>query len=83
MAFRPELISGRCADSFGRSVELMLNLSVWEDIESLRTFTYAGAHLHVMRRRKAWLREGPSPSAFAMKHFYPTGSRRATTARLT
>lgn len=95
--------------------ELILNLSVWEDIESLRTFTYTGAHLHVMRRRKAWLqrisevsvvlwwippterptieeglerleqlrREGPSPSAFSMRQFYPPGTRGATSTRRT
>jgi hypothetical protein len=36
--------------------ELILNLSVWEDIQSLRAFTYSGVHLRVMRRRKAWFK---------------------------
>jgi hypothetical protein len=40
----------------GERDELILNLSVWEDIESLRAFTYSGSHLHVMRRRKVWFK---------------------------
>lgn len=36
--------------------ELILNLSVWQDVESLRAFTYSGSHLQVMRRRKAWFK---------------------------
>lgn len=36
--------------------ELILNLSVWEDIHSLRAFTFSGAHLRVMRRRKVWFK---------------------------
>jgi hypothetical protein len=32
----------------------MLNLSVWEDLESLWNFTYASRHLDVVRRRREW-----------------------------
>ena len=36
--------------------QLILNLSVWEDIDALREFTFSGVHLRVMRRRKAWFK---------------------------
>ncbi len=32
----------------------LVNLSVWQDIASLRNFVYNGAHLEIMRQRKAW-----------------------------
>lgn len=34
--------------------EYIVNLSVWEDIESLRHFVYRSAHTEIMRRRKEW-----------------------------
>jgi hypothetical protein len=33
---------------------IMVNLSVWESLEALRTFVYASRHLDVMRHRRAW-----------------------------
>ena len=33
---------------------LLLNMSVWESIESLRAFTYTTAHTGVLRRRGEW-----------------------------
>lgn len=33
---------------------LLVNLSVWEDIESLRDFVYNTVHTKVMARRKTW-----------------------------
>ena len=33
---------------------LLLNMSVWESIESLRAFTYTTAHTDVLRRRRDW-----------------------------
>ena len=33
---------------------LLLNMSVWESIESLRAFTYSSAHTEVLRRRREW-----------------------------
>ena len=33
----------------------MVNMSVWEDLESLRDFVYRnGPHLDFMRRRRSW-----------------------------
>jgi hypothetical protein len=33
---------------------LLLNMSVWQSIESLRAFTYTSAHTDVLRRRREW-----------------------------
>lgn len=33
---------------------ILVNFSVWKDLESLRSYTYSGAHLAIMRRRREW-----------------------------
>jgi uncharacterized protein DUF3291 len=33
---------------------IIINFSVWEDVESLQTFTYRGDHVAIMRRRREW-----------------------------
>ena len=33
---------------------VLVNMSVWADVESLRAFTYKTAHAGVMRQRKEW-----------------------------
>jgi hypothetical protein len=33
---------------------IIVNLSVWESVESLGEFVYASRHLDVLRRRRAW-----------------------------
>ncbi len=33
---------------------LLLNMSVWRDLESLRTYVYASPHVEIMRRRREW-----------------------------
>jgi hypothetical protein len=33
---------------------LLFNMSVWESLESLRAFSYSGAHLEVLRERQRW-----------------------------
>jgi len=37
-----------------RDPKILFNVSVWESIESLRAFSYAGAHLDVLRDRQRW-----------------------------
>ena len=32
----------------------IVNLSVWKDIESLKSYVYESAHIEIMRRRKEW-----------------------------
>lgn len=34
--------------------DLLVNLSVWENVETLHDFTYRGAHLEPLRRRREW-----------------------------
>ena len=34
--------------------QMLINLSVWSDVDALRTFTYDGAHRDVFRKRRAW-----------------------------
>src|SRR5689334_10396994 len=34
--------------------DLMVNMSVWESVEALRTFVYRSVHLEPMRRRREW-----------------------------
>jgi hypothetical protein len=33
---------------------ILMNMSVWENIESLREYVYRGAHAEVMRHRRNW-----------------------------
>ena len=34
--------------------DLLVNLSVWEDLDSLRAFVFKSAHADIMRRRSEW-----------------------------
>ncbi len=34
--------------------EFIVNLSVWEDVESLNHFVHHSAHIEIMRRRRKW-----------------------------
>ena len=40
---------------------MVVNLSVWRDVEALRDYAYGGKHVAVLRRRKRWFTpmEGP------------------------
>jgi heme-degrading monooxygenase HmoA len=40
---------------------IMVNLSVWESLEALRSFVYASRHLDVMRRRREWFHRMADP----------------------
>ena len=33
---------------------LIINMSVWKDVDSLHNFVYSGKHLEVYRRKKEW-----------------------------
>jgi hypothetical protein len=33
---------------------MLVNMSVWRDVESLNSYVYNSAHLEVMRRRREW-----------------------------
>lgn len=34
--------------------DVLINLSVWESLEALKAYTYCGAHLDYLRRRRKW-----------------------------
>ena len=40
---------------------IIVNLTVWEDVESLREFAYKSAHAGVMRDRKKWFEKFDGP----------------------
>lgn len=40
----------------------LLNLSIWESVESLRAFTYAGRHAEFLKRRLEWFQKIDKPT---------------------
>lgn len=34
--------------------DIIVNMSVWDDVESLRSFVYETGHIDIMRRRRDW-----------------------------
>jgi len=40
--------------NFGFDPEYIVNLSVWESIETLHDYVYKSAHIEIMRRKKEW-----------------------------
>ena len=56
---------------FGRGV--LVNVSVWESVDALRAFAYAGPHLDFLRRRREWF--APTESANLALWWVPAGHR--------
>lgn len=52
---------------------LLLNMSVWRDVESLRRFVYHSAHLEIMRRRREWFER--MAEAYMVLWWVPCGQR--------
>ena len=52
---------------------VIVNLSVWQDLESLRRYVYESGHLDVLRRRREWF-EHPK-EAFQVLWWVPKGHR--------
>jgi len=53
--------------------ELLVNMSVWKDVESLRQFVYVSAHVEILRRKQEWFERMPQ-SAFVL-WWVPRGHR--------
>ena len=53
--------------------ELLINLSVWKDVESLRRFVYRSDHIDIMSRRREWF-EGLG-DAYLVLWWVPAGHR--------
>lgn len=57
---------GPAVDAVAASVfgsDWLVNLSVWRDVEALRTFTFSATHAEVLRRRRRWFAAPDGPSA--------------------
>jgi hypothetical protein len=52
---------------------LIVNMSVWRDAESLRRYVYASAHVEIMRRRREWFER--MPQAYLVLWWVPRGHR--------
>lgn len=52
---------------------LLVNMSVWRDVESLQEYVYASAHVDLMRRRRQWFER--MPDAFLVLWWVPAGHR--------
>jgi hypothetical protein len=52
---------------------MLVNMSVWQDIESLKTYVYASAHVEIMRRRREWFE--PMRDAYLVLWWVPTAHR--------
>jgi hypothetical protein len=50
---------------------LLVNLAVWESVEALADFAYAGDHLEVMRKRRLWFERMEEP--FLVLWWVPAG----------
>jgi hypothetical protein len=57
-----------CADA-----NVIVNLSVWRDLESLRRYVYESEHLQLVRRRKEWFER--MDQAFQVLWWVPKGHR--------
>lgn len=56
---------------FGEDV--IVNMSVWRDLESLRKFAYESAHVEILKRRREWFAH--APRAYAVLWWVPAGHR--------
>jgi hypothetical protein len=52
---------------------LLVNMSVWRDVESLNQYVYGSAHVDLMRRRREWFER--MPKAFLVLWWVPKGHR--------
>lgn len=52
---------------------VLVNMSVWCDVESLHEYVYSSAHVEVMRRRREWFER--MPDAFLVLWWVPKGHR--------
>jgi hypothetical protein len=52
--------------------DMLVNLTVWESIEALRDFAFAGQHRDLMTRRREFFKK--LPEAFAVLWWVPAGT---------
>jgi hypothetical protein len=56
---------------------MLVNMSVWRDVESLNTYVYDSAHVEIMRRRREWFER--MDEAFLVLWWVPKGHRPSVT----
>jgi hypothetical protein len=69
--FQDDAGNATSARPFGE--ELLVNLTVWTDIESLHRYVYRSAHAEIMARRKEWFQ--PMREAWTVLWWVPAGHR--------
>ena len=52
---------------------MLVNMSVWRDVESLNKYVYSSAHVEIMRRRREWFER--MHEAFLVLWWVPKGHR--------
>lgn len=53
--------------------DTLVNMSVWQDVESLNHYVYKSAHVEIMRRRKEWFER--MTAAYTVLWWVPKGHR--------
>ena len=53
--------------------DVLVNMSVWKDVESLNAFVYRSAHVEIMRRRREWFER--MGEAYVVLWWVPRGHR--------
>jgi hypothetical protein len=53
--------------------DVLVNMSVWKDVESLNAFVYRSAHVEIMRRRREWFER--MAAAYVVLWWLPEGHR--------
>ena len=53
--------------------DVIVNMSVWRDLDALRRFVYRSAHAEILKRRQEWFAH--APLAYAVLWWVPSGHR--------
>ena len=59
------------SERFFGETDLLVNMSVWRDLESLNDFVFRGPHVEVMRQRRTWF--FPMPEIYTALWWVPAG----------
>lgn len=57
--------------------DMLVNMSVWRDVESLNNYVYSSAHVELMRRRREWFER--MAQAYLVLWWVPQGHRPSIT----
>jgi hypothetical protein len=59
---------------------ILINMSVWESIESLQAYAYRSEHVGVFRQRRQWFKKPDGPHTWPCGGFRPENYRRSKKA---